>query len=49
MLLDGAIATLFNKKCVRPLLDRVEEVKTSICLRTGEGKEERAAAFRDAP
>jgi hypothetical protein len=49
MLLDGAITTLFNKECVRPLLDRVEEVKTSICLRTGEGNKERAAAFRDAP
>jgi hypothetical protein len=49
MLLGGAITTRFNEKCVRPLLDRVEEVKPSICLRTGEGNKERAAAFRDAP
>ena len=49
MLLGGAITTLFNKECVRPLLDRMEEVETSICLHTREGNKERAAAFRDAP
>ena len=32
-----------------PLLDRMEEVETSICLHTREGNKERAAAFRDAP